>query len=249
MKNTFHFISAIIILYTILLFSSCKKKETNPDQPAPVAANDSYYGMLYSNQVFFYQAGTLTPVSNGGLSGALFSTSPMVKDGVTNSAFADAGSVSLNGTLFKKSGGTAIYYIDTTYADYNTNFNWTVSGGSGIPAISYSYSVTLPAFTGYSALNNTITLGQANSITLSGITGADEIEVNISSGSISCAPKVVAGNSTSISFSAQDLTGLSASVNGYIYITCYKVSYQTFGGKKIKFKAGYEIIKADVIIQ
>ena len=249
MKKRFIHIS---FLFAVLfaLFSSCKKKETAPETPTTTSTTTTeptHHGMIYSNQIVMLTSGTLTPFN--GLSGGLFSTTNMIGDGIISGTSADAGAVSLNSTTFKKSTVGSIYYTDSTNTDFSPTYNWQVAGGSGIPAINYTYSVTLPAFTGYASLSNTINLGQSNTISLNGITGADEIQVSISASTNTSYLKTVDGSATSVTFNASDLNTLSTSTLGYLYVTCSKVSYQTFSGKTIKIKAGYQLLKSDIVIQ
>lgn len=160
----------------------------------------------------------------------------------------DAGNVSLNGVYLKKGVPLALpfNYVDTTYmAAASGSRHWLVTGAGNVPVINYTCNDPYPTYTGYALLPDTIHLGQSNTISLQGIGGADEIEVVIFTSAFT--DKTIPGNSTSVTFSAADLSTLSPANNAFVSMISYKNSYQLFGGKTYKFSTAYGVQKNIIV--
>jgi hypothetical protein len=252
MKKIVFILSAILAL----IIFSCKKKENTPETPAVSTTGSTststvpaYYGVLYSYKMDMLFSGTLTPMN--GYSGAYFSPNTFINnttisEGFTGSA-PDAGTVTINSIITKKTFSSGSYYFgDSTNTLLNSPHYWSVSGANGVPPISYTNTSARPAYTGYSALKDTIKLSQNNVLSLTGISGADEIDINLFGGS-GLASKNLAGDATNVTFTTADLSSVGTSTNGSIMINVYKNTYQAFGGKNYKFKIGYTLYKQIVV--
>ena len=251
MKTLKFFLPALFLL----TFFSCKKKENSPEAPATTTGSTStstvpaYYGVLYSYQFDMLSSGTLTPMN--GNSSAIFSSSafvnyPNIYEGFMGNAL-DAGTVSINGTILKKTlSGSNYYYGDSTTTLFNPPQAWLVSGLNGVPAISFTNTSARPVYTGYATLKDTIKISQNNVFALTGISGADDINIYIFGGA-NTANKTLAGDATSVTFGPSDLSLIGATNNGSIMMSIYKNTYVSFGGKNYKFKIGYMLYKTIVV--
>src|SRR5688572_20629080 len=122
----------VFFILIITSFFSCKKKDdTAPETPATTTGSVStgtpsaYYGVLYANKFDMLFSGTLT--STGGVASAYFSTNSFINstgisDGYTGNAV-NAGTVSLNGTVFQRTVNTGSYFFnDSTGTLFNSPF-------------------------------------------------------------------------------------------------------------------------------
>ncbi len=244
-------IAFTLIAISAVTIISCKKKEKDPE-PIPATTTtptNNYDGLLYSQELAIVNSGTIgftTGNSSAVFPSGGFYNSSSISDGFIGTAV-NAGTISVNSVVMKPTTqSSGILYDDTTYAVHTTPLAWTVSGGSGIPTFNYTYTATKPSYTGWTSLQDTIKRSQNTTVPLTGITGADEILVYIMSGS-GMASKVLTGTSTNVVFTVSELSGLSASTSASIWVSCTKSSIVSLGGKNIKFKAGYGIIKTIVV--
>jgi hypothetical protein len=244
-------LSFLCAFLMVISFLSCKKKESTPESTASTTGSTStvpanYYGVLFATQFDMVMSGTLTP--GGGSSTAFFSASPIINSSTISEGVISAlngGTVSLNSTVLKINTSGSIYYSDTTYTLFNSPYSWSVSGATGVPAISHSFSASRPTFTGYASLKDTIKISQTNVINLTGITGADEIVVTLSGGGY--VMRNLPGNTTSLTLTSADLSGLTPTTGGSMFVSCFKNEYKSFGGKDYKFKTGYQLYKQIVV--
>lgn len=235
----------------IILISSCKKKDSpSPDTASSNTNTSGYYGVLSSFQFNVLQGGTLT--SNQGISNAVFSSNVMINNGVVNNSYLDGGDVTLNNILFKKTTSTSFsYYSDSTHTILTPPNSWQVSGSANVSAISFTNTNSYPTYTGYSSLADTIKLGQNNTISLSGISGADQIEVHFTDYPQlhTSTLKYVSGTTSSVTFSSSEMNTLTTTNTGFITVICMKDTFQTFGGKSYKFQTGYQLQKLNVVFE
>lgn len=159
----------------------------------------------------------------------------------------NAGAVSVNSITLKPQpqSSSSIVYNDTTSTICTAPLQWSVSGGNGIPAFTYTYTGVKPIYTGYNTLPDTIKLSQNKVINFTGLTGADEIVVYLTAGS-SYISKVLPGTSTSVSFTAAELSGITPSSSSTLWLAFNKADLIDIGGKKFKFKIGYQVVKGIV---
>ncbi len=240
-------LSIVLAALLVLVIFSCKKKEADP-APTPTPSN-AYEGLLYAQEISFVASGTIMTTSgngNGIFPTGGFYNSSAISDGFMGTAL-NVGTVSLNSVYLKPdntSSGTM--YTDTTYAVHNAPLAWSVSGGNGIPAFTYTYTEARPTYTGWNTLQDTIKLSQNTSVNLTGISGADEILIYVIGGS-GMVSKIISGTATSVNFTPSELSTLSASTSSSIWVQCSKYSIVSLAGKNFKFKTSYSIIKGIVV--
>lgn len=235
-----------ILLAVMTFFFSCKKKETIEPVIPNTTATNNYYGVLSSYLFNALQAGTLTNYQ--GMSNATFSSNAMINNGVVNNSYLDAGNITLNGIVFKKR-SPILYYSDTTYTAHALPNSWAVSGQGNVPAFTFSNTNSYPAYNGYSTLTDTIKLGQSNTISLSGISGANQIQIYLYDypQSHTSTIKYVSGSSTSVTFSPNEINTLTSTNTGFLTVISIKDTFQTFGGKQYKFEVGYQLQKLNMV--
>ncbi len=239
-------LSFVLAALLVLVIFSCKKKEKDP-APTPTPTN-AYDGLLFAQSISLVSSGTI--ISTSGNSNAIFPTggfynSSTITDGFMGTAL-NVGTVSLNSVSLKPDNtASGIIYIDTTGIVFNNPLSWSVSGGNGIPAFTYTYTETKPTYSGWNTIQDTIKLTQNTVINLTGISGADDILIYVMSGT-GMASKVVSGTATNVSFSISELSSLSASTSASIWIQCSKYSIVSLAGKNFKFKTSCSIMKSVV---
>lgn len=144
----------------------------------------------------------------------------------------EVGTVKLNNeTLTKNPNNSYVYQPGTQNPlgiDFSGGVSWNVTGGNGFTGFTKNVTLSFPTV---DEINSSTTITKANGYTLSTtqVTGADSVIFLI--GEVS---KTLAGNATSCSFSANDLSGLS---NGstVIQIAAYTYDNDTQGGKTIYY--------------
>lgn len=155
----------------------------------------------------------------------------------------DAGTVKINNVSLTKNANNSYLVTagipsqEPSTLNYDGgNTNWSVSGAGSIPAITGNYAYNLPSYSGTIPTD----INKANGLTLnlSGtMSNTDSVYVVIISGSTSFMKSYAP--SASVSISASDLSGLTASSAtspAYIEIVPWKViGYQTISGKTFAF--------------
>lgn len=150
----------------------------------------------------------------------------------TGGSYVDVGSVQLNSNALTKNSNNSYTYTpgqaNPTGIDFSSGVNWSVAGGNGFSAINKNVTLGFPTV---SEITTSGTITKANGYTLSvnTVTGADSVLFLI--GDVN---KTIAGNSTSCTFSASELSSLS---NGstVIQVAAYISTNETVGGKLIYY--------------
>jgi hypothetical protein len=231
----------MLLLTATTLFHSCKKDDPDPIQlpsPAlpgnPIPAVDSASGVLVAIQTANYINIPLIGEVNQaiGIGLAFFGDIP-------NAVLTDAGTVQVNETaLTRQSAGTYVFTPAVTSPngiDFNDSVIWDVSGDSvmQVPALNYNVARPMPSGAKYSGsatipLNASFTLSSSKTIT-----DADSVIYQII-GNAATLRKIVAGSVPSVSFTAAEMTSLSAG-GGYIQIVPFNISSTFIAGKKFYF--------------
>lgn len=143
-----------------------------------------------------------------------------------------AGTVKLNtNTLTLNSNNSYSYTIgasNPTGIDFSSGVNWDVSGANGFGAFTKSVTLGFPTVSEVTS-SATITKASGYTLTVNTVTNADSVLFLI--GGVS---KTLAGNATSCSFSASELSSLN---NGstVVQVAAYKFANETLGGKNIYY--------------
>lgn len=230
----------LLLLAGSVSLSSCKKDEEEPEPtPAPtpaapsnpIPAPSSAFGALVAIQTANYVTVPFLGEINQpiGLGVAVFGN-------LVSPGYVDAGTVSLNGAALTKQSNNSYVYTPAasspTGIDLGDDSHWVVSGNSTttVPAIDlmsprsmptgpkYSGSTTIPINAEFT-LSSSVTIADADSIYYSVIGNGATVQ------------KVVAGNIQSVTFTAAEMTTLTAG-GGYVQIAPYNISAQTVGGKQ-----------------
>lgn len=225
--------SLFVLLCSLgLVVSSCKKEDLIPEEPAPAPVNTP--------------SGSTTPIpaDADGVMWAIRSASTVqgftIEIGTAVGVFmngttdlVNVGSVSVNSQNLTAASNNAYSFAPSqtmpTGLDFSSSTNWSVSGGNGHAAFTYdASSLTFP--TG-SAITSSETVTKANGYTLtcSNVSGADSTLFMI--GNVA---KTMTGSSVSCTFTASELSSLSAG-NSVVMIVPYKLIQTTINGKNYYF--------------
>lgn len=236
MKNSKTSLFVLICLLSILI-SSCKKEDVIPEEPAPTPVSTP--------------GGSTTPVPTDadGVMWAIKSSSTVqgftIEIGTAVGIFmngttdlVNVGTVSVNSQNLTAASNNAYTYAPNqtmpTGLDFSSSTNWSVSGGNGHAAFTYDASSLV--FPTGSAITSSATVTKANGYTLtcSSVSAADSTLFII--GNVS---KTLAGSANSCTFSASELSGLSAGTS-VVMIVPYKLTQTMINGKNYYF--GKELV-------
>jgi hypothetical protein len=234
-QNTF-----FAVAIATLVFSGCSKNNdvtpgnnTNTNAPGTGNATPSLkdgYGVLAAVRSVSYTTvqGISIPLDvNTATAG--FLTAP----GSTN--FTDAGTVTLNTKTLTKSSNNAYIYDDLTAPLSFSQVAWSVSGSSGVPAISYSDDRSLPDYSGYSSLPTTVTKSAGLTVSLgSAVSNADSVYVIVSGGD-KYVLKRLGGSASQCVFSASDLSVIGNTSTGMIQVAPWNYKKEDFNDKPYYF--------------
>lgn len=219
-----------------ILAAACHKSSPAPD---PVSASSSFasnsYNGLFDSQLIYsvYGASTFTSPSatdQAYASQVAFSNMNM---GPPSGALLNMGLVSLNGITFKDSSGL---YKDTTLLHHALPNVWQVSGGD-VTAFTYTNTTVFPSITGYIAWPDTIYRSQTLNLSLTGLSGVDELKIFVKNvGSSSQIIVVESPATTHASFLPVGLSALSTTIAAEIRVEAYHNNFQTMGSNKFNFR-------------
>ena len=240
------FISIILIQ---IAFISCQKSNnttsggggSNNITNATITPSNatSYYGILTEYM--------LENISNGGLTPSFKYATAFFSNSATAylnpSTFVKVNSVGINGTNFKFS---SFYYVDTTYTLIFPPATWQVNGLATIPSFTYTNTNAIPTYTAYSSLPDTVHIGQSVTISITGVSGSDEVTVGINDGSNAAGhsvAQVLATGATSVTFPASSLSSLSQTNSALLSVSCQKNNVKSVNSLPMNFVSTYELNK------
>jgi hypothetical protein len=219
-----------------LVLSGCSKTSTTPDTPstttasAPTITVSDGYGALAAVRSVSYTtvAGYTIPLEVN-TAVAVFTTTP------GGSTFVDGGTVSLNSKSLTKSSGNAYVYQNLTDPLSFSTLNWSVSGSSSVPAISYTDDRPIPDFSGFSTLPTTITRASGVTISLgSAISNADSVYVVVTDYSNHRIMKRLGGNASECAISSSELSSFVAG-QGMVQVCPWNLKAEDINDKKFYF--------------
>lgn len=234
---------SIIFLMSVLVLgmASCDKVPTVPTQPTPASGPTpptptftNSDGVLASIIMTFSQKNPNIPIPieiQTDIALAVFPTS----QGGSN--YADAGSVSLNAIGLEKAENnsylkSATMGLTPASLDFDNGSKWSVAQ----LGIDYNHDVAFPKYSG--DLPSSITKANGMSVDLAGtISGSPDSIILVIVTPNNNLMKTVGGNSASVSFSANELSGLSAISDNtaYLEVVPYKVTTKQISGKTYHF--------------
>lgn len=241
---------SLILTAGLLVFASCKKDSTTPapnptpttptaTQPTNIAGADGVLGSIQ----FVYT------VSQMGFDVDLESEvgfAAMFQSRNNANTFVDAGAISLNSIALERQSNNT--YVKTAMAGLTpSTFNmdsqstWNVGGGNGHGAFNYTHTGTFPSVEP-SALPSEINSVDGFTLNLSSAVSGmrDSIVIQIT-GSNKSVAKTVAGNASSINFSAAEVkdAGVTNGNTGFLQIAPYSFIIRTLSGKDYAFVKEY----------
>ena len=246
------FFTFFCVCFFAFIPQESNKKQALPDKDH---SKNIYYGVVTNCKSVYLQDNVLS--NPRGEITALFSVIPMTSNSIIGAGSIEAGSVSINGILLKKiyDGGT-VFYSDTIGNIISTPYKCAIEGKGPVPLINYDFHSDFPSYTGFASLPDTINLKSNNSILLTEINNADEVEVYISDRLNSTKRKIASGKKFSsgaapltIHFIASELNNLNQEQSGTIEVYCYKNSFTTIKGKIYKFQVGFHLQKLGIIFR
>ena len=158
------------------------------------------------------------------------------------SEFTPAGTVQCNNNILDMNPNNSYTFVpgvtDPTGIDFSGGVNWSVSGGNGFS--NFSENVTAIAFPTLGAVTSgeTVSLG-GYTLSTDNVSGADSVLFIV--GDVT---KTLGGNATSCTFSADELSNLSAGA-GVVQVAAYTYYSNNIGGKEIYF--GNEAVQSKIV--
>lgn len=239
-KTAIYFLMMTFVTSSIL--TSCKKDDDddeNNNTPATVNTADLFnysdaYGVLVGvKSVTTQNVGGFETEIPVGTAVAIFPSA------LGASTFVDAGTVTANTKNLTKQSNNA-YVFTPSQTDFqgitfgSSGTSWEVSGSTSVQPFDYTFS-SFPNTPKITSSVTEVSLSDGYTFTLqSGGLAADTLLYILASGN-KYVEKRVAGNVTSVTFSASDLATLTPSSQGLIQVTPYTINPQVINGKKHYF--------------
>jgi hypothetical protein len=227
-------------LICLTVLSSCKKSSS----PAPVSSSSQTsggtpYAELTALRSFSYYAGSL--ILTGNTAYADFRSDVSNISSMMQIGNVQAGGISLK---YLSSGKT---YQDTTYNLTIAPTAWQITGAGPIPSYTFTNNDSLPVYTGYSSLPDTIYKNQNLTLQITGIGGADMIEVSFYNSSVTNTIYQVKSSGISsgnaFTFSSPALAPLPLGGNTLLMVSVFKHNLQHSGATTFSFNSQLEISK------
>ena len=234
------FRSILLISFSVIvILSGCtKSSDNNPtnnptnSSSAPTPSFGDASGTFAAVTSVSYQtvAGITIPLTVNTAVGALFTSAG-------SGSYVDGGNVALNSkTLSKQSNNSYVYQNLTDPLTLGSTNSWNVSGSSSVPAFSYTYNRSMPGYSDYNSLPSMVTRSAGLTISLgSTISNADSVYVVVSGGNNKYVLQRVAGNAGQCSFSADELSVLSATSTGLLQVVPWNYKSEDFSDKLYYF--------------
>lgn len=229
----------LVVLVVLMAAAGCNKdNDNNTNTTSTVSSTQLFnysdsWGLLAAVKTVTYQTVPIIGQQEIIL-GTAVAAFPSSQGGTT---YLDAGTVQCNTkTLSKQSNNSYIFQptqTDVTGIDFGSGVDWNVSGAGSIPAINTSFN-SFPSTPSITSNKESVSLGSGYTFSISSVSNADSILFILASGS-GYVEKRVGGNATSVTFSASDLSSLSASSYGLLQVTPYRYTTNTsiIPGKKV----------------
>lgn len=218
---------------------SCKKDEEEPAATTGGSTQDS--AQTYPTPgdadgvMVAVKAVTVTDTPIGPIETILgTAVSVFTDDGFASGDFITAGSVSCNGGELALNPNNSYTFTDIsttnpTGLDFNSDVQWEVSGGNGIPTISFNADVFGFPTVGQITSGDTVDKASGYTVSCASVSGADSVLFLVGG-----ATKTLAGSATSCAFSASDLSDVDTGTN-VVQVAAYVSNPTTFDTKKIYF--------------
>ena len=248
MKKTIFTLSLSVLVFALVI-SSCKKNDSSTGAlitPPNTTAGSGNPSGTYNGLLIALSAPSSGTIISTGI--AEFYNTPITFIlGNSAPATATVNSVYMDTTRFSFNNPD---YIDMTGTLHFPPAIWKVNGLGVIPSFTYTNYDALPVFTGTSPLPSSISKAQNLIIPLSGISGADQVAVEIDDSLSNSTTVYTSANSTSVTILKDSLAKLAPSYlnHGSITVTLVKYNPQTISGKSFLFGTAKQYSKSGVSI-
>ena len=226
------------LAFVCFIFSSCKK---NSKVATPVFTPQPY-GELTALKSFTNMSGTLSSPTQTGYAD--------FRADIHNTNFMSIGSVWANGVKFQFQPSNNNTNMDSTYNMNIIPTTWQVNGSGPIPSFTYTNNDSLPGYTGYALMPDTIYKGVTNTLQVNGISNADAIEVSFYNSTINCTnlyqfrtSGITTNNTFSGSASSLSVLPSGNSSPTLLIVSVFKYNTQVIGGVTFKFVSQLEVNK------
>lgn len=208
-----------VLLTITLLISACSKDE---DEAAPAPTGTTVPASTTPQA--FLQATVNQGTSTGYSATAYFLS--------TSNTLVGVGPVSLNTVVLDSTNGFYYSPFPNSLDLSSGTTEWTVNGGNGYTGFVNDASGI--AFPTVGEVNSPATVDKSDgyTVTLASVAGADSVRFNVGLGT---APKTLAGNVTSCTFTASDLAGLAPTAYELVTANAFTTHDEVIGGKRIRF--------------
>ena len=230
-----------LLLGVVLTFSACSSdddtdpKQTTQTNPTPSAPSDANAVLAAVLSYSDLPSSVPSVPGVGGL--AIDVASGSFFDGAVGSKLVNVGDVKLNSKALTIPGGNA--YInnptDFSYSLVSGQTNtWQVAGGSGFDAFSHTTAKKMPSQVKFaSSVGASFSKGSDITLAIETMTSnTDNILWVISDGKTTVTKE---SKTTSVTFSASELSGLKATSSGLVQAASYNAEEKSYGGKKVYF--------------
>ncbi|MGZ3863312.1 MAG: hypothetical protein ACXVPN_12900 [Bacteroidia bacterium] len=227
----------LLVFFGILLITSCKKKDTAPAKVQ--TSNPTPYAFLTAQKSYMISSGSLVLYNN-------YATAEFRSDLNNISTDMQIGGCAVGGKFLKYLLSSKTYG-DTTNSLSLVPTTWQIAGSGSIPSYTFTNNDSMPVYTGYATLPDTIYKNQNLAIQVNGVSGANSIDVLFFNSSLSTPvfkSKITGILSNNIvNFTTSDLAPLPVGSSTLLYVTLYNDNYQTQSNVTFDFKNQKDIIK------
>jgi len=249
MRSSFKTILCLSSL--IILNSACKKDKVTSGGVSSAqgpAAYTNVYGALIAGKSVYYFGSSFSDTSYS--AAAIFYSAP--QPSAASATTVSVTSVSLNSKalyLYNPAPGEYIYE-DTATSPNLSSVSWQIQGSGIIPSFSSAPAINYPSYSGYNLLPDTINIGQSTGtvIHLTGVTGADSLYIQVSSGSTNYSSPNLIAATTSYTIAQSKLANLPTPGSGQLSVSFEKILVQNVNGKNFVFTKSFQFNKTVAII-
>ncbi len=240
----------LILILPALLYFSCKKdKTTEPapannsnSSPAPTSTNVTKpYNALFEVYKQQSQITSGTPFSfDWFYFNAHFSSTLTQNEGIPLSSLQNIGSVYCNNSLLTENlGFTNKYQFSTTTSTVTAPYTWSITGSSALPAGNYTVNINTPNFNTPLTVLDSASKAQGFTVILPGTQSTDFIEVMFQNGFSlgQFINKRVAGNTTSVQFTNQELATIPTGTAAMLRIKLVNDSITSINNNLYNFRS------------
>ena len=222
-------IALAFFLVAGLTLASCNKKDDdNPDPNNPGNQNPTPQmgaGTLVAIKTLNSTDTPIGPITTElGVGVAVFSSDNWV-------TFTDAGAVKLNGNALSKQANNSYIFTPSLTnpmgIEFGSSIVWDVAGNGSTPAFSHTVQTPFPSV---GAITSSTDVSKAGyTLSVASVSNADSVYFQVGE-----VVKAVAGNASSYTFSASELSGLGTG-QSIIQVAPYRLSNAQYGGKTFYF--------------